>query len=184
MSVGREEYLDCETTGFWKDMDDYYPDDQEAHEKGRRGAQLNARDHGRFPVQWDSSPNGGFTTAEKPWMIANPAYKEINVADQIDDDSSVLSFYKKMIGFRKDEKELMIYGAFRLIDRENDQTMIYVKEQGDRQAVIALNFTKEQVAFELPAGLKGDAKLAIGNYKNSSLETLEAYEGRVYLVNA
>ena len=38
--------------------------------------------------------------------------------------------------------------------------------------------------FKLPAELKGEAKLAISNYKNSSLETLEAYEGRVYLVNA
>lgn len=184
MSIGREEYLDCETTGFWKDMDDYYPNDEEAHEKGRRGAQLNARDHGRFPVQWDSSRNGGFTTAEKPWMIANPAYTEINVAAQIDDPNSVLSFYKKMIKFRKEKKDLMIYGSFRLLDLENDQTMIYIKEHGDSQAVIVLNFTKEQVAFKLPTELKGEAKLAISNYKNSSLETLEAYEGRVYLVNA
>jgi oligo-1,6-glucosidase len=106
------------------------------------------------------------------------------VAAQIDDPNSVLSFYKKMIKFRKEKKDLMIYGSFRLLDLENDQTMIYIKEHGDSQAVIVLNFTKEQVAFKLPAELKGEAKLAISNYKNSSLETLEAYEGRVYLVNA
>jgi len=184
MSVPREEYLDCETQGFWRDMDNYYPNDKEIHERGQRGAQLNARDHGRFPIQWDSSANGGFTTAEKPWMVAHPAYTEINVANQIGDPASTLSFYKKMIRFRKEKKDLMIYGSFRLVDLADDQTMVYVKEHGDKQAVVALNFTKEQVKFALPSDLKGEAKLAVSNCKNSSMDTLEPYEGRIYLINA
>jgi len=78
----------------------------------------------------------------------------------------------------------MIYGSFRIVDLANDQTMVYVKEHGDKQAVVALNFTKEQIKFALPSDLRGEAELAVSNYKNSSLDTLEPYEGRIYLINA
>ena len=37
-----------------------------------------SRDHSRTPMQWDDSPNGGFTTAAKAWLAVNPNFKEIN----------------------------------------------------------------------------------------------------------
>lgn len=165
-------------------MDKYHAGDEEAHERGRLGAQRNARDHGRAPIQWDSSKNGGFTTADRPWMLANPSYNEINVASQINDADSVLSFYKKMIQFRKDHRDLMVYGSFQLLDPKNDETFIYIKGHDSRQAVVALNFTKTQVPFTLPDGLTGEAKLAVSNYESSKLDTLEPFEGRIYLINA
>lgn len=183
LSVPREEYLDCETMGFWKDMDDFYPDDEEAYAKGRKGAQLNARDHGRFPIPWDSSKHGGFTTAEKPWMIANPCYTEINVADQLGKPDSTLSFYKKMIAFRKEHKDLLVYGKFRLLDEENEQTMMYIKETDKKQALVVLNFTKETIRFTVPSELQGEPRLAMTNYNNSKLEELQAFEARIYLVD-
>lgn len=186
LSYPKEEYLDCETIGFWEDMDKYHANDKEMHERGRRGAQRNARDHARAPVQWDDSKHGGFTTAERPWMLANPYYSEINVASQVDDPDSVLSFYKQIIKFRKDYKDLLVYGTFRLLDKDNERTFEYIKGNNDSsaQAVVILNFTREQVPFAIPEGLHGEAKLAVSNYKDSRADTLEAYEGRIYLVNA
>ncbi len=35
-----------------------------------------SRDHARTPMQWDDSPNGGFTTAAKAWLAVNPNYKD------------------------------------------------------------------------------------------------------------
>jgi alpha-glucosidase len=52
-------------------------------------------------MQWDSTVNGGFSSAT-PWMRANDDYPEWNVARQKDDPSSVLSFWKKMLRFRKE----------------------------------------------------------------------------------
>jgi oligo-1,6-glucosidase len=178
-----KEYLDIETQGFLKDMDDYYPGDKAAHDRGEKGVILNARDHGRFPVSWDKSKNGGFTSSDKPWMVIHPGYEEINVADQENDPNSSLSYYKKMIKFRKENKDLMVYGSFELLDKENDETMIYIKRYGNAEALVVLNFTKERVSFQMPSKLKGEAKLATSNYKNSSTDTLEPYEARVYLVN-
>ncbi len=41
-----------------------------------------SRDNARTPMQWDASPNAGFTEGE-PWIMVNPNYGEINAADQI-----------------------------------------------------------------------------------------------------
>ena len=51
------------------------------------------RDNSRTPMQWNNSTNGGFTEG-KPWFPVNPNYKDINVAHQLEDEHSVLNFYK------------------------------------------------------------------------------------------
>lgn len=64
------------------------------------GIQRKARDHGRSPMQWNAESHGGFSTAS-PWMRANDDYLEWNVAKQKHDRTSVLSFWKAMLRFRK-----------------------------------------------------------------------------------
>ena len=59
-----------------------------------------SRDSARTPVQWDCSPNAGFTTGE-PWFYVNQNYPQINVAQQEEDPDSVLNFYRKAITLRK-----------------------------------------------------------------------------------
>ncbi len=56
----------------------------------------------RTPMQWDDTLNGGFTNGE-PWFPVNPNYKTINVAQQLEDEHSVLQFYKDLIQLRKSE---------------------------------------------------------------------------------
>jgi len=67
------------------------------------GLQRKARDHARNPMQWDDSPNAGFSLRgdAKPWMRVHDDHREWNVAKQIGDPDSVLSFWKRMLGFRK-----------------------------------------------------------------------------------
>lgn len=62
------------------------------------------RDNSRTPMQWNTPTNGGFTEG-KPWFPVNPNYKDINVAHQLEDEHSVLNFYKKLIQL----KNRMIY---------------------------------------------------------------------------
>ncbi len=43
-----------------------------------------SRDHARTPMQWDDSPNAGFTLpAAKPWLAVNPNYTHINAARRL-----------------------------------------------------------------------------------------------------
>ncbi|WWD19399.1 hypothetical protein CI109_103859 [Kwoniella shandongensis] len=65
------------------------------------GIRRKARDHGRNPMQWDDTKHGGFTSGE-PWMRVHDDYPDWNVVKQKDDPESVLSFWKKMLAFRKE----------------------------------------------------------------------------------
>ena len=57
------------------------------------------RDAHRHPMQWDATPNGGFTTGT-PWLpLVDPAAR--NAADQRDDPESLLSLYRDLLGWRR-----------------------------------------------------------------------------------
>jgi alpha-glucosidase len=58
------------------------------------------RDGARHPMQWDPSPNGGFTDG-RPWLpVVDPA--ERNVAAQREDPDSLLSLYRDLIALRRE----------------------------------------------------------------------------------
>lgn len=71
-----------------------------------------SRDNARTPMQWDSSPNAGFTSGV-PWIGVNGNYTRINAASQTGDPDSVRSFYRRMIALRA-ESDTLKYGTFRL----------------------------------------------------------------------
>jgi len=74
-----------------------------------------ARDHARLPVQWDGSPNAGFTSkGVKPWMRVNDNFVDVNVEKQIGDERSLLAFWKRLIRLRKEHKDLFVYGEYEL----------------------------------------------------------------------
>ena len=42
-------------------------------------------------------------------LAVNPNYKEINVEEQLNDENSILNFYKKMITLRKENDVLNLW---------------------------------------------------------------------------
>jgi len=62
-----------------------------------------SRDNARTPMQWDGSPNGGFSSSPdtEAWLRVNSNCTAINVAQQKEDEGSLLSWYKKLIQLRK-----------------------------------------------------------------------------------
>jgi alpha-glucosidase len=61
------------------------------------------RDRARTPMQWDDSPNGGFTAAGvRGWLPSGDAAAR-NVAAQRTDPGSVLSFCRRLLGLRRAE---------------------------------------------------------------------------------
>ncbi len=68
-----------------------------------------SRDNARTPMQWDDSPNGGFTTAAKAWLAVNPNYTEINAAQETADPDSVYNYTRRMIALRA-KTPAFVYG--------------------------------------------------------------------------
>ena len=61
----------------------------------------NSRDHSRTPMQWDTSPNAGFTSG-KPWMPIHPDYKEVNT----EKSQELIDLYKVLIHLRHEEEDI------------------------------------------------------------------------------
>lgn len=134
-------------------------------------------------MQWDSSPHAGFTERDAtPWMRTHDDYPHINVQSQEQDPDSVLNYWRKMLSFRREHRDLCIHGEFSLYDPENEDTMVFWKHFGDEQAVVVCNFTAEEQAFSMPGEFEGKAILAVCNRGNGESEKLKAYEARVYFV--
>lgn len=164
-----------------------YPDNSEKQEYARKIMQRKARDNARTPVQWDSSAHAGFTSSEaKPWMRVNDDYKEVNVAAQLtgpNASTSVHSFWKRVLEYRKNNKEVYVYGDFELVNADKDPNsadiMAYRRWSKDRTILVVLNFSEKEVQWDLVDGMKVD-KWVAGNYNEEDLSS-KACSGTVTL---
>lgn len=139
------------------------------------------RDNSRTPMQWDDTLNGGFTNGE-PWFPVNPNYKTINVAQQLEDEHSVLQFYKDLIQLRK-SNDVYVYGQFDLVDAENSQVFAYTRTLNEKQVLIVGNLTNHEAELTVPFDLShGEVKLF--NYDAKvNLKQLRPYEACVIELN-
>lgn len=146
------------------------------------------RDNSRTPMQWDSSPMGGFTNSSRTWLGVNPNYTEINVENQIGDPHSIYSFYKKMIRLRKKES-VFVYGTYKLLLETHPKLFVYLRELGTKKALIINNFSIESNKIEVPDSITySTSELVLNNYETAELNLqktfmLKPYETRVYLLN-
>ncbi|QSF46231.1 glycoside hydrolase family 13 protein [Paenibacillus tianjinensis] len=125
------------------------------------------RDNARTPIQWDTTPNGGFTTGE-PWLPVNPNYTEINMKANLEDPDSVFHCYRKLIELRKNNP-IVVWGDFELVTGVPDQVFMYYRRYEGQTWLVTANFSREAVALELP-GFGQAGELIIGNYSREDLD--------------
>ncbi|KAL3459172.1 glycoside hydrolase superfamily [Aspergillus heterothallicus] len=197
-----ENYLDIGSIGHIRSIKEKYgADNQEELDKAFDSLAYFARDHGRLPISWSAGKYGGFSEeaerkgqeVKKPWMEAHPLAGEINVASQLDDPDSVLAYWRRVLAFRREYKDLLVYGDFRDLRPEDENLFVFLKEASDTsKALVVLNFTtKEQhwavpTAVELGLSEKSDVKLEriMSTHARGEEESLAALEGRVYVISA
>ena len=121
---------------------------------GKRFAALN-RDPERTPMQWSSAPSAGFTAAAESWLPLAPDYASVNVEAQTREPRSHLSFYRRLIWYRKRNAALH-RGSYRPLDGPAE-TFIYLREADNERILVALNFATAAVHVPLdtlaPVGL-------------------------------
>ena len=135
-----------------------------SHGDMMRFISLKSRDSGRTPMQWDATPNAGFTCGN-PWMDVNPNHIQINAAEQEKRPDSVLSFYKELIALRKQHKAI-VYGSYEPFCLEHPEIFSYIRKSDDETLLVCCNFSGESVPFPVLEGFS-DAPMLLGNCKHS-----------------
>ena len=136
-----------------------------------------ARDNARTPVQWNDSPNAGFTTGT-PWINVNPNYTEINAEAALADPNSVFYYYQKLISLRH-TTPIVVYGTFRPLLESSEVIYAYERELDGKVLTVAANWTDKEQECTLFDDLGGEE--LISNYESHKDGVLQPYEARVIL---
>jgi oligo-1,6-glucosidase len=125
-----------------------------------------SRDNARTPMQWDDSPQAGFTTGE-PWLPVNPNHRAINAAAEETNPRSVLNYYRRLIALRRDDATVQL-GDFAILLPEHPHVYAFTRSRGDDTLLVLGNFSgdPQSVAFD-PIWDAGT--VVIGNYASPSM---------------
>ena len=104
------------------------------------------RDNARTPMQWDTSKNAGFSTADKTWLAVNPNYKDINVASALANPDSIFYTYQKLVELRK-TKDWLIDADFELLETA-DKVFAYIRKTLDSSYLVAVNLSDQEQDFD------------------------------------
>lgn len=154
-----EDYRDVETFNM---HEEFVGKGRMSEEEFLKAVHIQGRDNARTPMQWNNEINAGFSKIE-PWIKTNPNYSTINVTLDKSSAQSIFNFYKEIISYRKQNKDL-IYGDLMHLDRGDDQVFAYERIGNDNSYVIVLNMSDQNVDFELKRAL-ADYKIEKFNYK-------------------
>jgi oligo-1,6-glucosidase len=139
-----------------------------------------SRDNGRTPMQWDDTPNAGFTDGE-PWIATNPNYKEVNVAAESGDPDSVLEHYRRLIRLRHEEPAVA-YGDFAMVVPDDPKLYAFTRSYEGVDLLVVANFSEDGAV--IPGTVADDwvdAELVLCNLdgERDGLR-MEPWESRIY----
>ncbi|MFC3884604.1 alpha-glucosidase [Bacillus songklensis] len=177
-----DDYRDIEIMNMYQEQkEDGIPEEQIMESIYAKG-----RDNSRTPMQWNASPNAGFTTGT-PWIKVNPNYHEVNAEQAMADPDSVYHYYRKLIQLRK-EQDIIVYGDYELLLEDHPEIFAYKRTLDGQTLLVVCNFFGKKPVFGLPDTIEyNSAQLLISNYAVDETETihtikLKPYETRVYLL--
>jgi len=139
----------------------------EQRAKGRDAEELLAilasksRDNSRTPMQWDATPNGGFTTGE-PWIDLCDNVATLNVDAALSDPDSVFYTYQSLIALRK-SLPLLTWGDYQDLLPTHPSLWCYLRQWQGQTLLVVANLSHECQAWQ-PDALSGDWRVVLSNY--------------------
>ena len=119
-----------------------------------------SRDNARTPMQWEDAPSAGFTSGT-PWLSLNPNYHQSNAAAQVEDETSVFHYYRRLNALRK-QYPVFVEGDFTLLEPDQPSIFCYPRRWQDQELMVVCNFGDQATDWELPASWK-NAEILIEN---------------------
>jgi oligo-1,6-glucosidase len=181
-----DEYKDVDSSNYYKMVARRTNNDPEALEAAHTSLQHLARDHSRVPLSWSTGPTNGFSppdAKEKPWMRPLEDADVCNAKQQQSDKNSVLAYWKRMLGVRKQYSDLLVHGEYDDLDVENRDFYAFTKTWKGKKAFVICNFTNKEQRLYVPKQIDNIKKeLLVSSVNEPVEEELAAWEGRIYLL--
>jgi glycosidase len=108
----------------------------------------------RNPMPWTAGANAGFTGAARPWERLQRGFETRNVAAQVNDPASLLSFYRRLIRLRQAEPALA-KGDFRLVETSREDVIAWQRSLDGRTLTVVANLGGDSVPKLRLAGVEG-----------------------------
>jgi alpha-glucosidase len=120
------------------------------------------RDPERTPMQWDASPNAGFSPGGvQTWLPVAEDYESVNVARQRQDPVSTLSFYRALLQLRR-EMPVLHRGDLAFVDKVPDDVIAYVRCADGQRVLVVINFKGNAYSLDLSA-VGSEAKMLLSS---------------------
>ena len=115
-----------------------------------------SRDKGRSPMQWENAPNGGFSPAGiQPWLPVHPNYADgVNVADQRQDETSLLHTFRRMIQTRQEHIALRRGELEWIPAKQSGKALAFWRKHADETCFVALNMSAQTTTVKAPGAEK------------------------------
>lgn len=148
-------------------------------------AHILGRDPERTPMQWDASPNSGFSRhTVETWLPIAPDYTIHNTSSEDKNPTSMLNLFKALTTLRRNEPALHA-GGYRAVETDVEDIFSYLRSSHETDDfLIILNFGDGQHSLDL-SSIASKANIAVasdmqrsGNVDLSAVE-IHANEGLV-----
>jgi alpha-glucosidase len=108
------------------------------------------RDEARTPMQWDSSHNAGFSSAQKTWLPVHENFASVNVEKESGESDSLLNTVRAVMKIRNQERVLQ-EGSLELLGNLPKGVLGFTRNLQGRKITVLLNFDAQpkEFAFEL-----------------------------------
>ncbi len=122
-----------------------------------------SRDRCRTPMQWSADANGGFCpSGVRPWLPVHPNHADgVNVADQLNDAGSLLSYYRALLKLRR-ESPALVGGDYTPLQSDDPDLLVFLRATPEQTCLVALNFSDSAVVLEPDAALPAAGRVLVG----------------------
>ena len=131
--TGIDDFRDVESRGHFAQAVAHGEDPDDVLAAMRRMS----RDNARTPVQWDASPNAGFTSGT-PWIAVNPDHAEWNAEAQRADPASVFAHHRRLIALRHADPVVAL-GDFTMLLPDHDELYAFTRSLDGATLLVVCN---------------------------------------------
>ncbi|KAF5707591.1 alpha-glucosidase (maltase) [Fusarium mundagurra] len=162
---GMNKYKDIECLNHWNLVQSYYHDDVKKQKMYRERYRQVGRDNARTPMQWNSeSPYAGFmpngSRRAEPWMSIHPDFATWNVSNMLADPQSSLNHWRRVLSFRKQHVNILVYGGFEMLNMDIEEDVIaYIRTDGTpdenphrpTKVLVVTSFSGSDICWTIPS---------------------------------